>query len=215
MNERKLRKNLLDISESAKRARWRQDEAWHSMKRGFSVFRHTAGRRPGGGDVFRRLLFGRKTPVRDPIPPPTPPPPGTTSKPYFDLSRYKNVWSKAAASLRYGLNRFQPWTADHRLAIASWMAVGTVWWAVAGTSTLLSVVIFVIPSERFQQAVARKVSEHATRFTGATVTFKSAIQPTWKTLRFHDVRDSGCVVVFLALICCCRLRFGGRRKAAG
>ncbi len=87
----------------------------------------------------------------------------------------------------------QPWTADHRLAIASWMAVGTVWWAVAGTSTLLSVVIFVIPSERFQAIVAQQVSEHVTRYTGATVSFESAIQPSWKTLRFRDVSSIVCV----------------------
>lgn len=67
------------------------------------------------------------------------------------------------------------------------MAIGTTWWVVAGTSTFLSVVIFVIPSERFQSFVAQKVSEHVTRYTGATVTFESAIQPTWKTLRFRDV----------------------------
>jgi distribution and morphology protein 31 len=67
------------------------------------------------------------------------------------------------------------------------MAIGTTWWIIAGTSTFLSVVIFVIPSERFQEFVAKSVSEHVTKYTGATVTFESAIQPTWKTLRFKDV----------------------------
>ena len=152
--------------------------------RGFAFFQQTLRKRLGAVPL-RRFFFRKGHAHAPPSPPPPAPPPPV--RPYFDISRYKTVWSKAAASLRYGLNRFQPWTADHRLAIASWMAVGTLWWAVAGTSTLLSVVIFVIPSERFQAMVAQEVSEHVTRYTGATVSFKSAIQPSWKTLRFHDV----------------------------
>ncbi len=89
--------------------------------------------------------------------------------------------------MRYGLNRFQPWTADHRLAIASWMAFGTTWWLVAGTSTFLSVLLFVLPSDGVQRSLARLLGEHVTRHTGASVSFASAIRPTWRTLRLHDV----------------------------
>jgi distribution and morphology protein 31 len=82
----------------------------------------------------------------------------------------------------------QPWSSDHRFAIASWGVVGGVWWIIAGTSTFLSLLIWAIPSKGFQEWVAAKVSEHVTRYTGATVSFGSAIQPTWRTLRFNNVR---------------------------
>jgi distribution and morphology protein 31 len=149
-------------------------------KRGFFFFAHSAQRAKASGffGFWARRFASKPPPVERPVTPP--------SRPYFDLSRYKTVWSKAAASVRYGLNRFQPWTSDHRMAIAYWMAFGTTWWIVAGTSTFLSL-IFIIPSETFQSFVGRKVSEHVTKYTGATVTFESAIQPTWKTLRFKDV----------------------------
>ena len=120
---------------------------------------------------MRRFLFGSARPpgwARRFSSFRKPPEPGQ-QRPYFDLSKYKTVWGKAKASLRFSLNRFQPWSADHRLAIASWMvgrrgasffrrfssfsslspdqAIGTTWWVVAGTSTFLSVVIFVLPSD--------------------------------------------------------------------
>ena len=143
---------------------------------------------------MRRFFFGSARPpawarrfsTRKPPEPQGETPP--TGRPYFDLSKYKTIFGKARASLRFSLNRFQPWTADHRLAIASWMAIGTTWWIVAGTSTFLSVVIFVLPAERTQEHIARKVSNYVTQYTGAEISFASAIQPTWKTLRFTDVR---------------------------
>lgn len=65
--------------------------------------------------------------------------------------------------------------------------VGGTWWILAGTSTFLSLLIWAIPSKQFQEWVAANVSDLVTRHSGAHVTFDSAIQPTWKTLRFNNV----------------------------
>lgn len=120
-----------------------------------------------------------KPPLQQLPPPPSPPP--------SYLERYKTVFGKSVAFVRHLLNRFQPWSSDHRFAIASWGLVGGTWWIIAGTSTFLSLLIWAIPSRQFQEWVAAKVSEQATRHSGAKVSFDSAIQPTWKTLRFKNV----------------------------
>ena len=72
---------------------------------------------------MRRLLFGQRPPPwagRRPrfFSQTTGPNPQRT---YFDLSRYRTIFGKSTASLRFWLNRFQPWSADHRFAVASWM----------------------------------------------------------------------------------------------
>lgn len=130
-----------------------------------------------------------KTSLPPPLPPPPPPPPphATAGRASAYFSSYKTILGKSKASLRYWLNRFQPWSPDHRFAVASWMAIGTTWWIVAGTSTFLSLVFWVVPSDEFQQFVARQASEYVGHHTGAQVTFGSAIQPSWRTLRLRDV----------------------------
>lgn len=106
----------------------------------------------------------------------------------FQLSSYRTAWGKSSAYIRFLLNRFQPWSSDHRLALASWFAIGTTWWIVAATTTFLSLVIWMIPSDSFQESVAHRVSNYVTQYSGARVSFGRAIQPTWKSLRFEDVR---------------------------
>jgi distribution and morphology protein 31 len=69
------------------------------------------------------------------------------------------VFGKSVATVRHLLNRFQPWSSDHRFAIASWGVVGGVWWILAGTTTFLSLLIWAFPSGKFQELVAAKVSE--------------------------------------------------------
>lgn len=104
------------------------------------------------------------------------------------LQRYKTVFGKTVATVRHTLNRFQPFSADHRFTLVSWGVLGGVWWILAGSTTFVSLLIWLVPSDEFQLWVAAQVSKHVTRYAGAEVTFGSAIQPTWKTLRFNDVR---------------------------
>ncbi len=116
-----------------------------------------------------------------------PPPPSAPAPPPHQtyLQRYSTVFGKSIATVRHLLNRFQvrpliaapdcvsdahvavltlvfvrqPWSSDHRFAIASWGVVGGVWWILAGTTAFLSLLIWAIPSDKFQVYVAAKVSE--------------------------------------------------------
>ncbi|KNE56548.1 hypothetical protein AMAG_02349 [Allomyces macrogynus ATCC 38327] len=74
----------------------------------------------------------------------------------------------------------RPWTVDDVLAMASWLFVGNSLLLLVGTTTCVSVILWVANSFQFQELVARAVGWYLTRSTGATVIFESAIVPNWK-----------------------------------
>lgn len=92
--------------------------------------------------------------------------------------------------LSFLMNRFQPWTMDSFFAMFSWVLIGNVIFVLIGTTTFVSLVVWVANTLQFQEYLALKVGEFFTKETGVTVSFESAIVPNWKDRRliFNKVK---------------------------
>ncbi|KAG5459963.1 MAG: hypothetical protein BJ554DRAFT_8055, partial [Olpidium bornovanus] len=78
------------------------------------------------------------------------------------------------------MKQIRPWTVDDFMAMFSWVFVANGLYIVLGTTSFVSIVLWVVNSLQFQEFVARRLGDYLTRETGVTVTFESAIVPNWK-----------------------------------
>lgn len=83
----------------------------------------------------------------------------------------------------------RPWRLDDVLAMFSWIFVGHTVLLLAGTTTFISLLVWVLNSLQFQEYVAQRLSDYLTRELGISIAFESAIVPQWRegTIRFTNV----------------------------
>ncbi|RKP04347.1 hypothetical protein CXG81DRAFT_655, partial [Caulochytrium protostelioides] len=102
-----------------------------------------------------------------------------------------SFWHRLGVRLKLVLmGRPRPWKVDDVLALFSWIFVGHALFLLIGTTTFVSLVLFVANSLHFQEYLARKIGEGLTQSSGFTITFRSAIVPRWRngTIRLEDVK---------------------------
>lgn len=124
--------------------------------------------------------------------PPPPPPPHhiPTSKEEL-LAQARGFFERLKIRIKYPLMRqIRPWTLNDATALFSWLFLGHTVWLLAGTTSFVSIVLWIFNSLQFQEWIARSVSKYLTSATGAVVVFDSAILPNWKDgkIRFNNVR---------------------------
>ncbi|PVU96530.1 hypothetical protein BB561_001132 [Smittium simulii] len=73
----------------------------------------------------------------------------------------------------------RPWTIDEFFALGSWLLMSNVLWILVGTTTFVSVVLFILNNLNFQPTVSSLVGTWISRATGISFTIKSAILPKW------------------------------------
>lgn len=99
-------------------------------------------------------------------------PPHVSSMSFFKILRWKaRVMFKKTPG---------PWSVDDVLALSSWLFVGNSLFVLAGTTTAVSLGLFVANTLNSEEMVAKAVGRYLTKSTGATITFESAIVPKWK-----------------------------------
>ncbi|KAI8979481.1 mitochondrial distribution and morphology protein family 31/32 [Mycotypha africana] len=85
----------------------------------------------------------------------------------------------------------RPWTMDDFTAIFSWFFLSGTVWILAGTTSFVSIGLFLANSLQFQEWMANRITQYLTSETGATVQFESVTIP-WSggKIQFNNVRVS-------------------------
>ncbi|KIJ49477.1 hypothetical protein M422DRAFT_161179 [Sphaerobolus stellatus SS14] len=92
-----------------------------------------------------------------------------------------NFWERVRVRFKwYTIRSFRRWNADEISAFFTWFLMTQTVWILVGTTTFFSVVLATANSLRFQEYIARALSDYLTGQTGVTVAFESAIVPKWK-----------------------------------
>ncbi|KAI9018411.1 mitochondrial distribution and morphology protein-domain-containing protein [Hyaloraphidium curvatum] len=88
-----------------------------------------------------------------------------------------------------GSNFNRKWKFDDLLALFSWIFVGNAFLILAGTTTFVSIVVWLANSLQFQEYFARALSTYIKGLVGANITFESAIVPRWRegVIRLRNV----------------------------
>ncbi|KAL6077578.1 Mitochondrial distribution and morphology protein 31, mitochondrial precursor [Balamuthia mandrillaris] len=102
----------------------------------------------------------------------------------------KKLGEQLRTSLQESARKTSQWTSDAILAISGWMVVGTTTWVLLGTTTLVSSLLYLANTLRFQAEIAAAVSQYLTKNAGISITFETAIVPRWKEgcISLCDVR---------------------------
>ncbi|KAI8836021.1 mitochondrial distribution and morphology protein family 31/32 [Chytriomyces cf. hyalinus JEL632] len=81
------------------------------------------------------------------------------------------------------------WRIDHVAAVLSWLVAGTGAVLLAGTTTVVSLLVMGANSISVQKYLAVKVSEYVSKESGFDISFDHAIMPNWKdgTIRIKNV----------------------------
>lgn len=87
------------------------------------------------------------------------------------------------------MGKIRPMKVDDIMALVSWIFVGHLGFVLIGTTTFVSLMLFIMNSFSFEEFIAEKVCERLTEFTGYKVFFESAIVPRWTdgTIRLENV----------------------------
>lgn len=87
------------------------------------------------------------------------------------------------------MGQIRPMKVDDVMALVSWVFVGHIGFILAGTTTFVSVMLFLMNSFSFEGFVAEKVCEKLTEFTGYKVFFETGIVPRWRdgSIRLENV----------------------------
>ncbi|KAI7904563.1 mitochondrial distribution and morphology protein family 31/32 [Cokeromyces recurvatus] len=88
------------------------------------------------------------------------------------------------------MRQIRPWTLNDATAMFSWLFLGHTVWLMVGTTSFVSLILWLANSLQFQEWIAYRIGKYLTSATGATVVFDSAILPNWKDgkIRFNNVR---------------------------
>ena len=78
------------------------------------------------------------------------------------------------------IRQMRPYNLDDIGAFFSWLFLGHVLWVVLGTTTFVSLTIFLCNTVFAQETLAGAVGNYLTKETGVKVVFESAIVPRWK-----------------------------------
>ncbi|CUS10744.1 unnamed protein product [Tuber aestivum] len=91
---------------------------------------------------------------------------------FFQRLRIRTKW--------LAIRQMRPYNLDDIGAFFSWLFLGHVLWVVLGTTTFVSLTIFLCNTVLAQETLAGAVGNYLTRETGVKVVFESAIVPRWK-----------------------------------
>ncbi|PVU91229.1 hypothetical protein BB559_004219 [Furculomyces boomerangus] len=80
-----------------------------------------------------------------------------------------------------GTSTSRPWTLDDVMALGSWILMSQAVWILIGTTTFVSVVLFILNQLKFDAAVASVVSHWVSKAVGLSVQIESAIIPKWSS----------------------------------
>ncbi|KAI8065264.1 mitochondrial distribution and morphology protein family 31/32 [Gongronella butleri] len=88
------------------------------------------------------------------------------------------------------MRQMRPWTLNDITALFSWLFLGHTVWLLVGTTSFVSLILWLANSLQFQGWMAYRIGKYLTSATGATVVFDSGIVPNWKDgkIRFNNVR---------------------------
>ncbi|RPA92135.1 hypothetical protein L873DRAFT_210812 [Choiromyces venosus 120613-1] len=78
------------------------------------------------------------------------------------------------------IRQMRPYNLDDIGAFFSWLFLGHVLWVVLGTTTFVSLTIFLCNTVFAQETLAGAVGNYLTKETGIKIVFESAIVPRWK-----------------------------------
>ncbi|KAJ2695744.1 Mitochondrial distribution and morphology protein 31, mitochondrial precursor, partial [Coemansia spiralis] len=83
----------------------------------------------------------------------------------------------------------QPWTMDDVFAVATWLLMSQAMLLLIGTTTTVSVALWLLNRLHYQDWIARKLSGWVSAALGVSVSFESAIVPAWRhgAIRFNNV----------------------------
>ncbi|KAI7847472.1 mitochondrial distribution and morphology protein family 31/32 [Circinella umbellata] len=87
------------------------------------------------------------------------------------------------------MRQMRPWTLNDITALFSWLFLGHSLWLLVGTTSFVSLILWLGNSFQFQEWIAYRIGQYLTSATGATVVFDSAIMPNWKDgkIRLNNV----------------------------
>ncbi|KAI9469039.1 MAG: hypothetical protein EXX96DRAFT_590231 [Benjaminiella poitrasii] len=121
-----------------------------------------------------------------------------SSRPLFNhsskeelLAQARGFFDRLKIRIKYPLMRqIRPWTLNDVTAMFSWLFLGHTVWLMVGTTSFVSLLLWLANSLQFQEWIAYRIGKYLTSATGATVVFDSAILPNWKDgkIRFNNVR---------------------------
>ncbi|KAI9300219.1 mitochondrial distribution and morphology protein family 31/32 [Cunninghamella echinulata] len=107
------------------------------------------------------------------------------------LAQTRTFFERLKVRIKWPLMRqMRPWTLNDITALFSWLFLGHTVWLLVGTTSFVSLILWLANSLQFQGWVAYRIGQYLTSATGATVVFDSAIVPNWKDgkIRFNNVR---------------------------
>lgn len=85
-----------------------------------------------------------------------------------------------APNARKWWSRGRPFTTDQWWALLSWFFLGTSFWMVLGTTSLISFMLWGANRLPIREYMEEQLKEHLSYHLGATIHFESAIVPNWK-----------------------------------
>ncbi|KAJ1943438.1 Mitochondrial distribution and morphology protein 31, mitochondrial precursor, partial [Kickxella alabastrina] len=109
------------------------------------------------------------------------------------LREISGFFPRLRARLRRALKgsyQKRPWTVDDIFALATWIVMSQAMLLLIGTTTTVSVVLWLLNRLQYQDWIARKLGDWVSSALGITVSFESAIVPAWGrgTIRLKNVR---------------------------
>ncbi|CAO3631539.1 unnamed protein product [Cunninghamella blakesleeana] len=107
------------------------------------------------------------------------------------LAQTRTFFERLKVRIKWPLMRqMRPWTLNDITALFSWLFLGHTVWLLVGTTSFVSLILWLANSLQFQGWVAYRIGQYLTSAIGATVVFESAIVPNWKDgkIRFNNVR---------------------------
>ncbi|KAJ1826168.1 Mitochondrial distribution and morphology protein 31, mitochondrial precursor, partial [Coemansia sp. RSA 2599] len=109
------------------------------------------------------------------------------------LREISGFFPRLRARLRRALKgsyQKRPWTIDDIFALASWVLMSQAMLLLVGTTTTVSVVLWLLNRLQYQDWIARKLGDWVSSALGIAVSFESAIVPAWGSgaIRLKNVR---------------------------
>lgn len=88
------------------------------------------------------------------------------------------------------MGQVRPMKIDDAMALISWVFVSQTVFVLVGTTSFVSIVLFLANTLSFQEYLGTRVCDYLTRFTGYNISFESAIVPRWRegTIRLCNTR---------------------------
>ncbi|KAJ2291413.1 Mitochondrial distribution and morphology protein 31, mitochondrial precursor, partial [Coemansia sp. RSA 2706] len=82
----------------------------------------------------------------------------------------------------------RPWTLDDIFALVTWVVMSQAMLLLIGTTTTVSVALWLLNRLQYQDWIAHKLSGWVSSALGITVSFESAIAPAWRngSIRFKN-----------------------------